>query len=68
MYARIKATITTNIPNIRYSALRNAIAPSAILAPMVFIRSLPSFCLLIQEVFQKAKLMAIIPDRITNKI
>ena len=35
---RTKATATTKTPNIRYSARRKAIAPSAILAPIVFIR------------------------------
>ena len=48
------ATTTTNIPNIRYSAFKNAIAPSAILLPINTIRSVPWSCLLIQLVFQAA--------------
>ena len=35
---RMKATATTKTPSIRYSARRKAIAPSAMLAPIVFIR------------------------------
>ena len=35
------ATTTINIPNIRYSAFKNAIAPSAILLPINTIRSVP---------------------------
>ena len=37
-----KATATTKIARIRYSALKNAIAPSAILEPIDFILSVPS--------------------------
>ena len=37
-YVSIKATTTTKTPSIRYSARRKAIAPSAMLAPIVFIR------------------------------
>ena len=67
-YPRIKATAKTKTARIRYSARKNAIAPSAILLPMDCILSFPSFCLLIQEVFQKANAIAITPDIITNKI
>ena len=46
------ATAITKIERIRYSAFRNAIAPSAIFDPINFILSVPSSCLLIQPVFQ----------------
>ena len=52
--ANRQATITTNIASTRYSAFKKAIAPSAILAPICFILSVPSSWLLIQPVFQKA--------------
>ena len=39
---RSTATAITKTANIRYSAFKNAIAPSAILAPICFIRSVPS--------------------------
>ena len=39
----------------------------AILAPIDFMRSLPWLCLLIHEVFQKAKPIAKSPDSIINK-
>ena len=64
----IKETAKTKTARIRYSARKNAMAPSAILLPMDCILSFPSFCLPIQEVFQKANAMAITPDNITNKI
>ena len=39
--ANRQATIITKIANVRYSAFKNAIAPSAILAPICFILSVP---------------------------
>ena len=47
------ATTATKIASTRYSAFKNAIAPSAILLPIDFIRSVPSSCASIQLVFQK---------------
>ena len=52
--ANRQATITTKIASTRYSAFKNAMAPSAILAPICFILSVPSSWLLIQPVFQNA--------------
>ena len=60
------ATAITKIVNTRYSALRKAIAPSAILAPICFILSVPSSCLLIQVVFQNENSMASIPAPIMS--
>ena len=48
------ATITTNIASTRYSALRKAMAPSEMLAPMAFIFSVPPSWRLIQAVRQMA--------------
>ena len=48
------ATAITKTANTRYSAFKNAIAPSAILAPICFIRLVPSSCAVIQLVFQNA--------------
>ena len=53
-FAKPKSTATaiTKIERMRYSAFKNAIAPSAIFEPINFILSVPSSCLLIQLVFQ----------------
>ncbi len=47
------ATITTKYIMILYSALRNAIAPSAMCPLISFILSLPAFCLLTQLLWIK---------------
>ena len=47
------ATTKTKIDRIRYSAFKKAMAPSAIFAPIDFIRSVPSSWPMIQLVFQK---------------
>ena len=55
------ATTKTKTAKTRYSAFKNAIAPSAILCPIFFILSEPSSCLLIQLVLIKENSIAIIP-------
>ena len=60
------ATAKTKIASIRYSALRNAIAPSAMLVPIDFILSVPSSWLFIQLVFQKANNIAMIPEKVAK--
>ena len=47
------ATTNTKIASTRYSAFKNAIAPSAIAFEMRIIRSVPGSCLITQLVFQK---------------
>ena len=56
------ATVITKIANTLYSALRKAIAPSAMLLPIFFILSEPSSCFSIQLVFQKENNIAKIPE------
>ena len=62
----ITATIITKIVNTRYSAFKNDMAPSAILAPIFSIFAVPWSCLEIQVVFQKANNIARIPAPITR--
>ena len=56
------ATITTKTDKIRYSAFKNAIAPSAILLPIFCILLSPSSWAVTQVDFQNAYNIANIPD------
>ena len=55
---KIIATAITKTERTRYSALRNAIAPSAILEPMTIIFLVPWSWFSIQLVFQNEKISA----------
>ena len=63
---RRMAMAKTKMAKTRYSVFKKAMAPSAILAPIDFIRSVPSSWASIQLVFQKEYIMAKTPAPITN--
>ena len=60
--AKRTATTITKTDSTRYSAFKNAMAPSEISFPMRTIFSVPWSCLFIQVVFQNAKSIANTPE------